>query len=78
LICQNTTFDKLNLLKDKLRDLNNVESVDERSFVNHIAIIDVEMAGNTNMLATKLTEFIEPLIEITGKTQNRIELRFLE
>lgn len=78
LICQNTTFDKLNLLKGKLRDLDSVKSVDERSFVNHIAIIDVEMAGNTDMLATKLTEFIEPLVEITGKTQNRIDLRFLE
>ena len=78
LICENATFDKLNLLKNELRDLSAVKSVSERSFVNQIGIIDLEMAGDTNMLAAKLREFTRPLVEITGKTQNRIDLRFLE
>ncbi|MEA3329069.1 MAG: hypothetical protein U9Q08_05050 [Candidatus Omnitrophota bacterium] len=78
LICENATFDKLNLLKAGLRNLGAVESVSERSFVNQIGIIDLQMAGDANMLAAKLREFTDPLVDITGKTQNRIDLKFLE
>ncbi|MEA3560279.1 MAG: hypothetical protein U9R31_00710 [Candidatus Omnitrophota bacterium] len=78
IVCENTTFDKLNLLKDKLKKLAAVKSVSERSFLKNIAVIDVEMVGDSSMLAVKLGEFTDPLVDIAGKTQNRIHLKFLE
>ena len=78
IVCENTTFNKLNLLKDKLKELTAVKNVSERSFLKNIAIIDVEMVGDSNMLAVKLGEFTDPLMDIAGKTQNRIHLKFLE
>ncbi len=78
LVCERVNLDVLNLFEDNLRNLDIVKSLSQRSFVNNIAIIDIEIEGNADVLAAKLNEFINPSVEITARTQNRIDLLFLE
>ena len=78
LVCEEVTLGVLNSFKDSLRNLDIVKSLSERSFVNNVAIIDIEIEGSVDTLAARLNEFISPLIEITAKTQNRLDLRILE
>ncbi len=76
LVCEKVNLDALNLFEDSLRNLDIVKSLSQRSFVNNIAIIDIEIEGNADILAAKLNEFINPSVEITARTQNRIDLLF--
>ncbi len=76
LVCEKVNLDGLNLFEDNLRNLDIVKSLSQRSFVNNVAIIDIEIEGNADVLAAKLNEFINPSVEITARTQNRIDLLF--
>jgi len=77
LVCEKVNLDALNLFKDNLRNLDIVKSLSQRTFVNNIAIIDVEIEGNADVLVAKLKDFINPPVEITARTQNRIDLIFI-
>ncbi len=76
LIIENATFKRNMQLKSGLKTLRSIKSVNERSFTKGILILDIEMFGTPDQLAILLTESEDFNVEVTGKTQNRIDLRF--
>lgn len=77
LICENATFEKAKSLKKALRGARDVRGVDERSLANDILELDVRFFGPTDALAAVLSGLKKPAVQITGKSANRIEARFL-
>ncbi len=79
LVCSNADLIKIKDLKKALDEQRSIKSVYERSFTGSVAIIDVELLGDTDFLADLIIEMkTAPLMSITGKTQNRIDLQFVE
>lgn len=78
LVCDNATYELANLLEERLREMRPIQGVTARSLTGGVLILDLQMMGNTDMLAAKLTELTSPKVEIVGKTANRIDLKFLE
>ena len=79
LVCSNADLIKIKDLKKALDGQRSIKSVYERSFTGGVAIIDVELLGDTDFLADLIIEMKDaPLVSITGKTQNRIDLEFVE
>ncbi len=65
--------------KNALSTIRGIQSVNERSFTNRILELDVEIDG---AMWNKFEEILEGLegigVEITGKTQNRIDVRLYD
>ena len=79
LVCSNADLIKVENLKKALDDERCIKAVYERSFTQGVAIIDVELLGDTDFLSNLIIEMKNaPLVRITGKTQNRIDLEFVE
>ncbi len=78
LICENANLEKTIRLKKALSAIRDVRGVNERSFVNNILELDVRFFGTTDQLVRILSELREPVVEVTGKTPNRIDVRFVE
>lgn len=78
LICENANLGKAKALKRALNAIRDVRGINERSFVNNILELDVRFFGTTDQLITILSELQKPHIETTGKTPNRIDIRFVD
>lgn len=78
LICENASLEKTASLKKALNAVRDVKGVNERSFVNNVLELDVRFFGSTDQLVTILSELKEPVVEVTDKTPNRIDIRFME
>lgn len=65
--------------KQALSSVRGIQKVSERSFSNRILILDVDVDG---AMWSKFEEVLENLggigVEITGKTQNRIDIRLYD
>lgn len=62
-----------------LEGIRGVESVNERSFVNGVIILDVNVDGAIwKDFEVRLESFPNLSLAVTGKTQNRIDIKFVE
>ncbi len=65
--------------KKELKEIRGVESVDERNFTNRVMTIDVEVEGSIwKDFDERLESFKTVGVELTGKTQNRIEVSLFD
>lgn len=65
--------------KKELKEIRGVESVDERNFTNQIMTIDVEVEGSIwKDFDERLESFKTVGVELTGKTQNRIDISLFD
>lgn len=79
LICSNADYAKMKSLVKALDEQRSIKAVYERSLEKNVAIIDVELLGSADFLADLLIEMQNgPLVNVTGKTQNRINIEFVE
>ncbi|MDD5679991.1 MAG: hypothetical protein PHI59_01975 [Candidatus Omnitrophica bacterium] len=79
LVCSNADYTKMKGLAKALDEQRSIKAVRERSLEKNVAIIDVELLGNADFLADLLIEMQNgPLVNIIGKTQNRIDLEFID
>ena len=69
--------DSRDMLKTVLEAKRDIKRVDERSFINNVLILDVEMLGDTDQLAALLGELGSFNLEVTGKTDNRVDVKLL-
>jgi hypothetical protein len=77
LMVSNISFMQLKTFKTVLKDeIRGVKEVYQRSFQSNIARLDVEIQSTAEMLADELytKQFEGFSIEITGMTENRIDL----
>ncbi len=77
LMVSNVSFSQLKTLKMVLKDeIRGVKEVYQRSFQSNISRLDVDIQSTTAMMADELfsKEFDGFTIEITGMTENRIDL----
>ena len=79
LVCSNADLVKVEDLKKALDDERCVKGVHERSFAEGVAVIDVELLGDADFLGNLILEMKNaPLVSITGRTPNRIDLEFVD
>jgi len=79
IVCSNADYAKMKGLVKAMDEERCIKAVYERSLEKNVAIIDVNLLGNADFLADLLIEMQNgPLVRITGKTQNRIDLEFVE
>ena len=77
LVISNISFAQLKQVKEMLStNIRGVNAVNQRSFQNKTAVIDVEIQGATETLADELTaqDFNGLMLDVTGMTGNTIEL----
>ena len=78
LICENADVATAASFKKMLESKRDVKGVNERSLVNGILELDVRFFGSIDQLVTILSEQEEVPVRITGKTPDRIDLKFTE
>lgn len=77
LVISNISFAQLKQIKEILSTkIRGVKAVNQRSFQQKTAVIDVEIQGMTETLADELTaqDFNGVILDVTGMTGNKIEL----
>ncbi len=77
LVVSNVTFAQLKQIKEILATkIRGVKTVNQRSFQQKTAVLDVEIQGTTETLADELTaqDFNGLMFDVTGMTGNKIEL----
>ena len=78
LILSNASLGRSLKLQNALDGLPVVINVYEKSLVNGVLELDVELKGaSTDELAIRLLELSDILINITGKSENRIDGQFI-
>jgi len=79
IIAENANSSRRRKLKKNLTNIRGVQRVNERSFLNSILILDLDIDG---AMWDGFEEVLEGLtqvgVEITGKTQNRINVRLYD
>lgn len=79
IIAENVNSARRKGFKNSLNDIRGIQRVNERSFLNNILIVDVDIDG---AMWDGFEEILEGLsgvgVEITGKTQNRINVRLFD
>ncbi len=77
LTLSNADFGALTTFKKTLAAIDGAQDVQQRSFAGRTAVIEVDYRHNAERLAEALsaTDFGELTIEITGISQNRVEIR---
>ena len=79
LVLANADYAKVKGLVKALDEQRSIKAVYERSIDQNVAVVDVELLGNADFLANLLIEMQNgPLVRITAKTQNRIDIEFVE
>lgn len=79
IIAENVNGARRRAFLDELQSIRGVESVDERTFQNQIIVVDVEVEGSIWQDVDKKLEAFETVgVELTGKTQNRINIRLFD
>jgi hypothetical protein len=78
LICKNADIASSAAFKQSLSGQRDIKGVNERSLVNGVLELDIRFFGNTDGLAAILSEQQDVPVEITGKTPNRIDVKFTE
>ncbi|MDX9702041.1 MAG: hypothetical protein RBU23_03250 [Candidatus Auribacterota bacterium] len=78
-VAQEVTGLRRKALLNELKSIRGVESVNERSFINKVLIIDVEVEGSIwNTFSDRLEQFETVGVTLTGKTQNRIDIELFD
>lgn len=75
-ICNNADMRKAKAFKESLSDMRDVQGVNERSLSGGVLELDVRFFGNSEQLAALISDKGDPSLEITGKTPNRIDIKF--
>jgi hypothetical protein len=79
LVLSNADYMKVKELVKALDEQRSIKAVHERSLEKNTAVVDVELLGSADFLADLLIGMQNgPLVTITGKTANRIDLEFIE
>lgn len=79
IIAENANNTRRKGFKKELKRLRGVQSVNERSFLNKILILDVDIDGSMWKGFEEVLEALNGVgVEITGKTQNRINVRLYD
>ncbi|GAK51883.1 hypothetical protein U14_03129 [Candidatus Moduliflexus flocculans] len=77
LVVSNISFAQLKQIKEILSTkIRGVKAVNQRSFQQKTAVLDVDIQGTTETLADELTaqDFNGVMLDVTGMTGNKIEL----
>ncbi len=77
-ICENADMNNLALLKNAILAIDGVKEVNEKSLANNVAELSVRFFGPPDQFADGLSGIKDPVIEIAGKTANRVDIRFLK
>lgn len=79
IVADGATATTRRMLTQALEDIRGVESVNERSFVNQVVILDVNIDGAIwKDFDVRLENLPGVALVVTEKTQNRIHVRFVE
>ena len=78
IICENANLNSATLLKNAIQAIDGVKEVNERSLVNNVAELSVRFFGSLDQFAAGLSRIKNPEIEVTGKTANRVDIKFLK
>lgn len=78
LIIENATANKALQLENELKKQRSIKSVSERSLTKGVLELEVEIMGNTSQLAGIIDEMQDVKLQVIDKTENRLDLRFLE
>jgi len=79
IVATDVTGKRRRKFKKELKEIRGVESVDERNFTNRIMTIDVEVEGSIwKNFDERLESFETVGVELTGKTQNRIDITLFD
>ncbi len=76
-----TDFGSLNKFKRVLKTgIRGIKSVNQRSLVNDVALLDVDVQGNAQYLANKITATSFPgfRFSVTSISQNRLDLQMIK
>jgi len=76
LICYNATFEKSKELRKAMVAIKGVKNITEKSLINNVLELSVEMSEGTENFADFLSELNKPKIEITSRAADRIYLKF--
>ena len=75
-ICENADLDTTEVFKNAIKAIDGVKEVNEKSIVNNVAELSVRFFGSTDQFVAGLSQIKEPEIRVTGKTPNRVDVRF--
>jgi len=71
----NISFNKLTKLKNGLKKIRGVSSIQVRSFQSGHALLEVKFKGSVEELAEKISSIKKPSMKITGMQSNTIEMK---
>ncbi len=76
IVAESASNNRRRALKKDLAAIRGVRSVSERSWANEILVLDVEVDGSIwDGFDRRLEELPDVGVELTGKTQNRLDVR---
>ena len=79
IVAENVDGQRRKAFKNELKAIRGVESVNERSFINKVLILDVEVEGSIwNTFSDRVEDFETVGVTLTGKTDNRIDLELFD
>ena len=79
LVCSGANITNVKDLIKALERHGNITTARERSLTKGVAVIDVELLGDVDSLSNMIIGLKDaPLVNVTGRTQNRIDLKFVQ
>ena len=78
-VAENVNGKRRKNFKKELENIQGVESVNERNYTNQVLVLDLEVQGSIwNNFDERLESFETIGVELTGKTQNRIDVKLFD
>ncbi len=79
IVAENVSGLRRKAFKNELQAIRGVESVNERSFINNVLIMDVEVEGSIwSTFSDRIEDFKSVGVTLTGKTDNRIDIELFD
>jgi hypothetical protein len=75
LVVSAPNLQKLTAFETALKNVNGIQNVYRRMFLNNVGILNIDYSGSAVQLEKDLGTLQKPKVEITGTTQNRLDVR---
>ena len=78
-VAENVNGKRRRAFKNELENIRGIESVNERNYTNQVLVLDITVEGSIwNNFDERLESFESVGVELTGKTQNRIDVKLFD
>lgn len=75
LVVSAPSLQKLTAFETALKNVDGIQNVYRRMFLNNVGILNIDYSGSATQLEKELGMLQKPKVNITGTTQNRLDVR---